>query len=533
MNMPHTALPHRLQCLIDSQQQSLLQQGLKGIEKESLRITPAGDIAQTPHPKALGSALTHPTITTDYSEALLEFITPPYADIKHTLAHMHRIHQFVYPQLGDELLLATSMPCGIENDLSVPIADYGRSNIGQMKHIYRKGLWHRYGRTMQAIAGIHFNYSVPQALWPILHRHSGSDLTLQDFISDAYFGLIRNFQRQGWLMLYLFGASPAICKQFFSSRPQLMDGFEAFDDHTVYHPYATSLRMSDIGYKSKNQAGLAIDYNSLAGYVDSLSAAINTPYPDYQAIGVKCNGEYQQLNANILQIENEFYSTMRPKQITRSGEKPTLALKRRGVLYVEMRSLDLNLFNPIGIDESTARFIEAFLLSCLLHDSPLQAADELHINNSNQLLVANHGRKPGLELNKNGQAIGLKQWAREILAAMQPICALLDQGSLDKPYQLALQQQWAMVNNPALTPSARILACMRENDQVFGCFASTTSALHKQYFLAQALDAETEQAFVAEAEHSLQKQAAIEANDRLSFDDFLSHYFSQTLEHAH
>lgn len=527
INQTVSVLPQRLKIIIEQQQQHLLKQGLKGIEKESLRISAKGDIAQTPHPYALGSALTHPHITTDYSEALLEFITPPFNDIKQTLANMHQIHQFVYPELGDEMLLATSMPCGIENDLSVPIAQYGHSNIGQMKHVYRKGLWHRYGRTMQAIAGIHFNYSVPEALWPLLHQHSGSDSSLEDFISEAYFGLIRNFQRQGWLILYLFGASPAICKTFFNSRPQLMDQFEEFDEHTVFHPYATSLRMSDIGYKSKNQAGLKIDYNSLAGYVSSLSAAINTPYPEYQAIGVKAGDEYQQLNANILQIENEFYSTMRPKQIAHSGEKPTLALQRRGVLYVEMRSLDLNLFNPIGIDESTARFIEAFLLTCLLYDSPLQANEEFQVNNSNQLLVANQGRKPGLMLNKNGEAISLQTWANQILTAMQPICALLDENSLDKPYQLALQQQLAVVKNPALTPSARILACMRENAQEFGCFASNTSALHKQYFLAQPLPAALQSQYQLNAAESVQKQAQIESADTLSFADFLTRYFAQ------
>ena len=527
MNYQHAAIPCRLQGVIDLSQHHLLSLGLKGIEKESLRISQYGKIAQTPHPKALGSALAHPYITTDYSEALLEFITPPFADIKQTLAYMHQIHQFTYPHLQNEMLLATSMPCGIDGDLSIPIAEYGSSNIGKMKHVYRKGLWHRYGRTMQAIAGIHFNYSVPESLWPVLHQLSGAELSLEDFISDAYFGLIRNFHRQGWLILYLFGASPAICKTFFSSRPHLMREFHEFDLNTVYLPYATSLRMSDIGYKSKNQAGLKINYNSLDGYVDSLGAAISTPYPEYEKIGVKVDGEYRQLNANILQIENEFYSTMRPKQIAKSAEKPTLALKRGGVLYVEMRSLDLNLFNPIGIDESTARFIEAFLLSCVLHDSPRQGPAEFEINNSNQLLVANQGRMPGLQLNKNGVAVSLHDWAHSILSAMQPICAILDQGSIDKPYQLALQQQFAVVDNPALTPSARILACMHENIQEFGCFAANTSALHKQYFLAQPLEAPLQRQFDEMAAESLRKQACIESNDNLSFDDYLNRYFTQ------
>ena len=527
MNYPYAASPCSLQSLIDLNQHNLLKQGLKGIEKESLRITAGGSISQAPHPHALGSALTHPYITTDYSESLLEFITQPFADIKQTLAQMHQIHQFAYQHLGDEMLLATSMPCGIDGDLSIPIAEYGNSNIGKMKHIYRRGLWRRYGRTMQAIAGIHFNFSVPEALWPILHLNSGSDKGLEDFISEAYFGLIRNFHRQGWLILYLFGSSPAICKSFFNQRRHLLQEFDEFDQHTVYHPYATSLRMSDIGYKSKNQAGLKIDYNSLDGYVASLSAAITTPYPEYENIGVKVDGEYRQLNANVLQIENEFYSTMRPKQIAKSGEKPTLALKRRGVMYVEMRSLDLNIFNPIGIDESTARFIEAFLLSCLLDDSPPQAEAEFLVNNSNQLLVANQGRKPGLMLQRNDEPISLKNWADSILNKMRPICTLLDQGLLDKPYQLALQQQLALVNNPALTPSARILACMQENAEDFDCFAVKTSALHKQYFISQDLEPQVEQEYTLLAKESWRKQAEIEANDDLDFDEFLRRYFTQ------
>ena len=364
MTFSKIMLATRLDQLLEHDRQHLLCGGFKGIEKESLRISGNGFIAQTAHPVALGSALTHPTITTDYSEALIELITPPFANITDSLAYLHQVHQFVYANLDEEILLNASMPCGIDGDLSIPIADYGRSNIGKMKHVYRHGLWHRYGRTMQAIAGIHFNYSVPEALWPVLHQQENSPLSLEDFKNAAYFGLIRNFQRLGWLILYLFGASPAICKNFFKSRPELMAQFEEHDTGTLYHPYATSLRMSDIGYKSKNQANLKIDYNSLTGYVESLSQAINTPYPDYEKIGVKVEGQYQQLNCNILQIENEFYSTIRPKQIINSGEKPTLALKKRGVRYVEMRSLDLDLFNPIGIDEGKARFIEALLLTC-------------------------------------------------------------------------------------------------------------------------------------------------------------------------
>ena len=518
---------NRLKLLLANKQQSLLKNGLKGIEKENLRLSEQGFIAQTPHPEKLGAALTHPHITTDYSEALLEFITPPFADINKTLGFMQNIHQFVYDNLDNEHLLATSMPCGISGDESIPLAEYGSSNIGQMKYVYRKGLWHRYGRTMQAIAGIHFNYSVPEALWPTLHQLEGSEQTLDEFKSSGYFHLIRNFQRQGWIILYLFGASPAICKNFFKSRPELMAQFAEFDHGTLYHPYATSLRMSDIGYKSNNQADLNIDYNSLTGYVDSLSRAINTPYPEYEAIGAEVDGEYQQLNSNILQIENEFYSTVRPKQIIEPCEKPTLALKRRGVRYVEIRSLDLDLFDPIGIDTNRARFIEALLLSCLLHDSPEMNIADFKTHNANQLTVAHKGRKPNVELIKDGEPIRLQDWANSILDSMQAVCNILDENEPEDYYNQALIEQRKLIANPDLTPSARILAKMREEKKPFAHFAEGVSQQHAQNFSTQKLNATDTDKFTQMALESHAKQQEIEENDTLSFDDFLAKYFSQ------
>ncbi len=527
MNKHTKPYPDRLQYLIDQKQEHLLSRGFKGIEKESLRISADGMISRTDHPSALGSALTHPHITTDYSEALLEFITPPFTDARDALNYLTDIHRYVYEHLDNEMLLTTSMPCGINGDESIRIAEYGSSNIGKMKHVYRVGLWHRYGRTMQAIAGIHFNYSVPEQLWPVLLRQSGSASTLEQFIADAYFGLIRNFLRQGWLVLYLFGASPAICKSFFKSRPHLMAQFDEFDRYTLYHPYATSLRMSDIGYKSTNQAALKIDYNSLDGYVNSLGAAIETPFPEYQKIGIKTDDEYHQLNANILQIENEFYSIIRPKQIANSGEKPTLALKRRGVRYVEIRSLDLDLFNPIGIDEEKCLFLEAFLLHCLLQESPPLVDDERPVNNFNQLTVAHEGRKPGVELFNSGRKVALKEWAENILRALEPLCEILDQQLPDKPYSRSLAQQKKLVENPDLTPSAKILAGMQQKQQPFGRYGLDTSAEHQSYFKNLTLDEAVGRQFDDMALMSHSKQQEIEANNEVSFDQFLQNYFAQ------
>ena len=517
----------RFSQLIDNGQEKLIIGGLTGIEKENLRLSQAGFIAQTPHPENFGAALTHASITTDYSEALMEFITPPFSQTTDSLNYLNKIHQFVYDHLPDEFLLAASMPCGIDGDRSIPIAQYGSSNIGQMKHIYRQGLGHRYGRTMQAIAGIHFNYSIPEPLWPALQTLNKNPLSEQDFIAEQYFNLIRNFLNQGWLLLYLFGASPAICKNFFKDRPLIDNIFESFDDHTLYLPYATSLRMSDIGYKSNNKANLEIDYNSLSGYVNSLTAAIETPYADYKKIGLKNNGEYRQLNTNILQIENEFYNTIRPKQISASGEKPTLALQRRGIKYVEIRSLDLDIYQPTGIETNTAHFLEAFLLTCLFQESPKCNKNQQHINNNNLSAVAHEGRRPDLLLDQNDKKITLNAWALNILESMTPICQTLDHGQINTPYQKALNQQINCIQNPDLTPSAKILTDMRKTQQPFARFAIEQSRRHEHFYRNQQLNKEESDRFTEMSIQSKKRLAEIETNDHMSFDDFLAQYFQQ------
>src|SRR5688500_8267571 len=153
-----------LAALINSGEPQIIHGGRKRIERESLRVTPEGRIALTPHPPALGSALTNDNITTDYSEALIELVSPTFNTTWELLQYLLDLHQFVYQHLGDELLWATSMPSIIEGDESIPIAQYGRSNIGRMKTVYRNGLGIRYGRVMQAISGVHFNYSFPGSM---------------------------------------------------------------------------------------------------------------------------------------------------------------------------------------------------------------------------------------------------------------------------------------------------------------------------------------------------------------------------------
>jgi glutamate--cysteine ligase len=517
------AFERRLATLINLRERGVLQGGLKGVEKESLRVTPEGQIAHSPHPAVLGSALTHEYITTDYSEALIELVTPPFKESWQLLQFLCDLHQFVYRHLGDELLWATSMPCNLAGDASIPVAHFGRSNIGRMKEVYRLGLGHRYGRMMQAISGVHYNYSFPAHLWPALAEALQQRQPGQDFISAQYFALLRNYRRYGWLILYLFGNSPALCSSFVKGREHSL---QQLAPGTLYEPHATSLRMSDLGYRNKSQAGVHISVNSLAEYVRDLSAAVSTPHPEYQKIGVKVDGEYRQLNANLLQIENEYYSYIRPKRVARSGEHPSQALRRGGVEYVEFRALDVSAFDPVGVNQNKLRFLEAFAALCLLKESPLIGADEEATLDANHAVVAHRGREPGLQLNRNGRAIELRRWALELIDSMRGICELLDEGDAQRPYAAALELQEAKITDAALTPSARTLEELRSTGESFAQLALRMSNVHKNYFLDLYPPNEQRLAdFAAQAVESLEKQAAIERSDNVTFDQYLANYF--------
>ncbi|MFF7707444.1 glutamate--cysteine ligase [Pseudomonas sp. NPDC007930] len=523
-------LTRRLQLLGAPANLSLLTQCLHGIERECLRVTADGRLAQTPHPEALGSALTHEQITTDYSESLLEFITPALADPADTLKSLEAIHRFAYTGLADELLWSPSMPCTLPAEADIPIAWYGTSNIGQLKHVYRKGLAVRYGKTMQCIAGIHYNFSIPEALWPLLRASEGSNASDRDYQSSAYISLLRNFRRYSWLLMYLFGASPALDAGFLRDRPHQL---ETFDATTLYLPYATSLRMSDLGYQNNAQAGLTPCYNDLASYTESLRQAVATPYAPYQEIGTHKDGEWVQLNTNVLQIENEYYSNIRPKRVTYPGERPIQALAARGVQYVEVRCLDINPFLPTGVDLAEAKFLDAFLLFCALEHSPLIDDNECGACASNFMSVVKEGRRPGLQLQRGGEPVALQAWASELLERIAPIATLLDRANGQSAHAEALAAQQAKVADPALTPSAQVLASMREHEEGFVAFSLRQSRAHAEALASQPLTEAEKASFGQLARESLEKQAAMEREEVGDFDLFVAAYQASILAISH
>lgn len=519
-------VPDRLSAVRNGLEPEYLRGTLIGLEKESLRVAREGGIAMSPHPRAWGSSLTHPWLTTDYSEALAEFITPPLASSGQALDFLADMQSYAYRRLPEEILWATSMPCILAGDENIPIASYGDSNLGRMKHIYRVGLGYRYGKVMQVIAGVHFNWSLPDGFWDGFARVLGR-APVAEVRDEFYMGMVRNLLRIGWLIPYLFGASPAVCKSFFPGGKSRLD---AFDEWTFYEPYATSLRMGDIGYQNKREAGLGVEvcYDDMASYARSLLYAVTTPAAAWERIGVKVNGRYRQLNANLLQIENEYYNSVRPKQPLRGLESPALALLDRGIRYVELRSLDVNAYHPLGVDETQLRFLEALMFSCLLAASPPLDETEQRENNENVLRVAHRGREPGLRLQRRGDTVSLVDWGQAILDAIFPVAEFLDEVHGGNAYEDATDDQMRKLQHPELTPSARMLDEMRDRGEGFYQFARRLSVQHHSFFSTRELSRERLAQFDAAVRQSYVELDAIESQKQEDFDDFLEAYFTPT-----
>lgn len=497
----------------------------RGLEKESLRQTPDGQISKTQHPYGLGSALTNKYITTDYSEALLEYITPVFKETSCLLEFLENLHTFSLNEMpDDEKIWCHSMPCILTEEKDIPIAWYGSSNVGMMKHIYRRGLAWRYSRRMQTISGVHFNFSLPEEFWAMMKEAENSQLPLVDYISEGYFRLIRNFKRYVWLLFYFTGSSPALCKSFLTGQKHSL---ESFDGCTAYKPFATSLRMSDLGYTNKEQQSLKIRFNSLDEYVTDLSNAIKSPSQEFEKIGVKVDGEYRQLNTNILQIENEFYSIIRPKRTANSGEKPTCALRRRGVEYIEVRMLDVNPFSPTGICEKQINFLDTFLLACAILPSPDLDEEEQEVTRANTGLAILEGRNPDLELNTDSGKRKFRDLAKEAFSSLETCADILDKAFKTEKYKETLAKFSEMIDKPELTPSGKVLEEMTHNHSSYYPFARSLSDKHNQYLRNREIPEKLLEYLREEARKSHDLQSEIEESDAISFEEYLTNYFTQ------
>jgi len=512
--------------IIGQQPQSLIGFG-RGIEREALRVNAEGKLSQYGHPQAFGSALCHQSITTDFAESLLEFITPVAKDSEQLLAYLNDIHHYAAKNLeNDETLWPISMPCFVENEDNIELGQYGTSNIGRMKTTYRQGLKNRYGSMMQVIAGVHYNFSFPEKFWSTWSEIQGLDLPANELKSAGYLGLIRNYFRYGWVIPFLFGASPALCESFIQGKKTDFK-FKKIGKGTIYLPYATSLRLSDLGYTNSGHSSLKISYNSLEEYIDSVRQALRKKSPDFKKLGIKKDGNYVQLNDNVLQIENELYASIRPKRVQKDNETPSQALHSRGIEYVEIRSLDVNPFAKVGITEEQVDFLDLFLTWCAI--IPSEEISELQSSHfaDNLNKVVTEGRKPDLQLEIDGREKSVAQWGAWLTAQLKELATVFDKNATSCHYQQAIAHIAPRFAEPELTSSARVLAMIKEKNSDNGPLALSLSKTYKAELVTQPYQILSDQYFQQERLNSLHKQQKIEDADTLSFDQYLQQYFIQ------
>ncbi|QFQ32223.1 glutamate--cysteine ligase [Buchnera aphidicola] len=493
---------------------SILKNIYRGIERETLRIKKNGDFSNTQHPYKIGSSLTHQWITTDFSENLLEFVTPKTNNINYLLHFLTDLHSFVAHKNPEEFMWPFSIPYNYKKSTNIQIAKYGTSNYGAFKTLYRKGLKIRYGDLKNTISGIHYNFSLPKNFWKKTKTNQ------IDNASSGYLNLIRNYYRFGWIIPYLFGASPAISKHFLRNKNY---EFQRNKEGILYLPWSTSLRISDIGHTSTSIEKLNITFNDLESYIKCLKEAMHTPSKKFSNLGLTDKfGELQQLNTNILQLENELYTQIRPKTKTQRGESLLDALKNRGIEYVEIRSLDINPFSSIGINKNQILLLDLFLIWCSLVNAPKIKKADFYFITENWKKTAFEGRKPNqkiyIDANKNYK---LTQIGKRIFQDLKKIAIILDRQLITSEYQEACDKKILFFEHPELTYSAKFLELFIKNKKTKKIALNLAHKYHHK-FMHQYFYNSHNKIFENETINSHKKQIQIENNESLSLKDYLN-----------
>ena len=514
----------RLQRLLRANAAASMTADSVGLEKEGLRLNAQGQPATTPHPEALGSALTNSFVTTDFSENMLEVTTPVARTNGELLQTLQAILYFTQSSIGEELIAPASMPVAY-SEQQIPIARYGNSHSGLLRHYYRCGLALRYGKLMQTIAGLHYNFSFSpefiQAAYVLSPRLS--DERPQDHV---YFATIRNYQRYSWLILYLFGASPALDNSFLSDKRahQLL---LPTGKRSLYAPYATSLRMSSIGYSNQNQQSMRVCHNSLQEYLQELQETLEQDNAAYKNLGVRNpDGSYRQLNSKQLQIENEYYTSIRPKAPATRGRRQSSLLAEFGIQYLEIRNLDLNPFTPLGVTIEQLNFLRVFIYFCAISNSENFAPDNCISNNSNNSTICKYGLSQRPQLYDNGLIRDIRIWAEQLLDEMTAVAEWLDQSEQLSPHQRALAEQLEKIKNPDKTPAAQITNKLLNTQQDHSEFVAELAQHQRQQLLAKSIDTEI---YKQEALASIAATQELEQQSQhSSFDQYLHNFLHES-----
>ena len=470
-----------------------------GLERESLRVDSKGNLSLKPHPKSFGSPLTNPFISTDFGEAQIEWMTPPLTTFAKSEKFLEYLIAYSYEKIGKELFWPYSFPCSLPEEIQS--AKYGSSYLAQTKEIYRKGLKYRYGSGVQMISGIHFNFSFTHSFWEFLYLEINPKESFSSFVNNSYFHLMRNFLRESYLLTYLFGSSPVMNRSLIKEVPKDLD---LLDQETVFGKYATSLRMSSYGYYSCIQHQLSISYNDFNSYLSDMEYAISTPKEEYKKMGIYRGDE------QIQQLESEHYTKIRPKCILQEEETPLKGLKKRGVEYIEIRSIDLNPFIPLGINDEQLLFLHQFLLYCLFKRSPEISIKEAKSLTTDQLRVALEGRNPKLNLLSQG---------KKILKEIEPIAHLLNEGYVEN-----LKKQKEKLKFPELTPSAQVIQELTRKKENLRSFSLRQAKLHRKTLQEKKLPLKMREKLDKSCEESLFAKQVLETKS----EKFLQGY--ETLE---
>jgi glutamate--cysteine ligase len=249
-------------------------------------------------------------------------------------------------------------------------------------------------------------------------------------------------------------------------------------------------------------------------------------YEAYQDIGVKGGGEYRQLNTNVLQIENEYYSDIRPKRVTQSGEKPIAALRDRGVEYIEVRILDLNPFLAEGVSAQQIRFMDAFLLYCLFSQCPEVSHTSCPEIRANQRNVILRGRDPSLMLQRGSDSVPFDVAATELIGAIMETAKLLDKAHDSFEYSSAVYAQQAKVGDPTLTPSGQMMELVDAGNEFIDIISEQANK-HQTHFASLDKNTAFQENLSAIARESIEQQQQLEADDKISFDDYLAEYIKR------
>lgn len=418
-----------------------LLKGKFGVERETLRVDKEGNLALTKHPKVFECKISHPYITTDFSESQIELITPTLNSIEEAYSYLNLLYDIVALEIKDEYLWPQSMPCSIPEDDLIPVADYGMCESGKESSEYRKSLLKKYGGKKQLISGIHYNFSFSEELIEDLYIKLGNNEDYRTFRDNIYLKVVRNYLRYRWLLIYLLGGTTVMHESF---GDKCVIDLDKVSKDGFSNKGAVSYRNSECGYK--NKIDLYPDYTSVRNYVESV---------------------HKFIDDKLIESHKELYTQIRLK--AKDNNRFLDSLLEEGINYLEIRSIDINPFDKAGISLEDLNFINVFTLYLLIKEESNYKNWQEEAQ-TNQNIISIYGQED-VSLFKDGASISKNEWALEIL---NEIKALNEELGLDKDE--VITNMINKVYDPNLTYGNKIAKLVKENG-----FIETHLDLAKEY----------------------------------------------------